>query len=47
MSEKEREEQARKEMFEKAKRLDLSDEEIEGIPKTGNRDAGFDDDDWA
>jgi hypothetical protein len=34
------------EMFTKAKKLDLSDEEIDGIPKTGNRDAGFDDNDW-
>lgn len=35
-----------KEMFDKAKRLDFDDEEIEGIPKRGNTDAGFDDDDW-
>jgi len=47
MTEKEREEQAMQEMFSKAKKLDVSDEEIEGIPKTGNTDAGFDDDDWA
>lgn len=46
LSEKEKEMLAREEMFQKAKKLDLSDEEIEGIPKTGNTDAGFDDDDW-
>jgi hypothetical protein len=46
LSEKEKEMLAREEMFKKAKKLDLSDEEIEGIPKTGNTDAGFDDDDW-
>lgn len=43
---KEKEAQAMDEMFNKAKRLDFSDDEIEGIPKTGNTDAGFDDDDW-
>jgi hypothetical protein len=34
------------EMFSKAKKLDVSDDEIEGIPKTGNTNAGYDDDDW-
>ena len=46
LSEKEKETLAMEEMFFKAKKLDLSDEEIDGIPKAGNRDAGFDDDDW-
>jgi hypothetical protein len=46
LSEKEKEELATKEMFDKAKRLDFDDEDIEGIPKRGNTDAGFDDDDW-
>lgn len=46
LSEKEKEELAMKEMFDKAKRLDFDDEDIEGIPKRGNTDAGFDDDDW-
>jgi hypothetical protein len=45
-SEKERESLAMEEMFTKAKTMDLSDEDIEGIPKTGNTDAGYDDDDW-
>lgn len=45
-SEKERESQAMEEMFSKAKKLDQSDDEIEGIPKKGNTDAGYDDDDW-
>jgi hypothetical protein len=47
LSEKEKEELAMKEMFDKAKRLDFDDEDIEGIPKRGNTDAGFDDDDWS
>ena len=35
------------EMFSKAKKLDVSDdEEIEGIAKKGNTDVGYDDDDW-
>jgi hypothetical protein len=48
MSEKEKEKAAMEEMFSKAKRLDVShdDEPVEGIPKTGNTDAGYDDDDW-
>jgi hypothetical protein len=48
MSEKEKEKAAMEEMFSKAKRLDVNndDEPIEGIPKTGNTDAGYDDDDW-
>lgn len=46
MSDKEKESQAMDEMFEKAKRLDVDDDEIEGIPKKGNTDVGFDDDDW-
>jgi hypothetical protein len=45
MSDKERESQAMDEMFEKAKRLDV-DDEVEGIPKVGNTDVGFDDGDW-
>lgn len=46
MSEKERESMAMEEMFSKAKKLDVSDEEIEGIPKRGNTDGGFADEDW-
>ena len=46
LSEKEKESLAMEEMFSKAKKLDVSDDEIEGIPKTGNTDAGYDDDDW-
>lgn len=47
-SEKEKEKAAMEEMFSKAKRLDVHDDEpIEGIPKTGNTDAGYDDDDWS
>lgn len=46
MSEKEKREAAMEEMFSKAKRLDFEDEDVEGIPQTGNRDAGFNDDDW-
>ena len=48
MSEKEKEKAAMEEMFSKAKRLDVNhdDEPVEGIPKTGNTDAGYDDDDW-
>jgi hypothetical protein len=46
LSEKERESLAMEEMFDKAKRLDVDDDEIEGIPKTGNTDVGYDDDDW-
>lgn len=46
MSDKEKESQAMDEMFEKAKRLDVDDDEVEGIPKKGNTDVGFDEDDW-
>jgi hypothetical protein len=48
MSEKDKEKAAMEEMFVKAKRLDIGDEEepIEGIPTSGNTDVGFDDDDW-
>ena len=46
MSEKERENLAMEEMFSKAKKLDLGDEEIEGIPKEGNTDGGFAEEDW-
>ena len=48
MSEKEKESLAMEEMFHKAKKLDISDdeEEIEGVSKAGNTDAGYDDDDW-
>ena len=46
LSEKEKQSQAMDEMFSKAKKLNVSDEEMEGIPKVGNRDAGYDDDDW-
>jgi hypothetical protein len=46
LGEREKESLAMENMFSKAKRLDLSDEEIEGIPKTGNTDAGYNDDDW-
>jgi len=45
-SEKDRENMAMEEMFSKAKKLDVSDEEIEGIPKMGNTDGGFADEDW-
>ena len=34
------------EMFNRAKKLDVDDDEIEGIPKTRNTDVGHDDDDW-
>jgi hypothetical protein len=46
MSEKERETQAMEEMFSKAKRLDLGEDEIEGLPKGGNTDGGFVEEDW-
>ena len=46
LSEKEKESLAMEEMFNKAKKLNLGDEEMEGIPKAGNTDAGYDDDDW-
>ena len=46
LSERERESLAMEEMFSKAKKLDVNDNEIEGIPNTGNTDAGYDDDDW-
>jgi len=46
MNEKERENLAMEEMFSKAKKLDLGDEEIEGIPKEGNTDGGFAEEDW-
>jgi hypothetical protein len=46
MSEKEKREAAMEEMFSKAKRLDFEDEQVEGIPRTGNTDAGYNDDDW-
>jgi len=46
MGEKERENQAMEEMFSKAKRLDVSDDEIEGLPKAGNTDGGYAEEDW-
>ena len=47
MTQKEREALARGEMFQKAKRLEGSDDEkIEGVNVAGNIDGGFNDDDW-
>ena len=47
MTQKEREALAREEMFQKAKRLEGSDDEkIEGVNVAGNIDGGFNDDDW-